>query len=217
MKKCLKCKREYSDGEEKCVFCNLPLETMSEIKKRKWWKNLLILTKCKECGKELSRKATTCSRCGSGNLIKKPGEISTNQGFLIIIVALVLIFSFSSYMVRSNDKRVLGDVKSKQRTFAEKFSILDNERHTPEEFQSIINTLISYTDSSEKEVTASIYLALNKLEKEIPHISVYKVANGIKETTGLFRQEDMKKGLNGKQSLKNMTAFYITMEQMQGR
>lgn len=54
-------------------------------------------------------------------------------------------------------------------------------------------------------------MAFDKLEEEIPTISLYEVATGIKEITESFRNQDLKRGISGKQDLKNMTALYIAM------
>ena len=54
----------------------------------------MALTKCRECGHKISKKAKTCPNCGGP--VKKPGQISSGWGCLIIIAviaALVVIYN----------------------------------------------------------------------------------------------------------------------------
>jgi hypothetical protein len=103
---------------------------------------------------------------------------------------------------------------SVESNYAGPLSMDDGWKHSKEEFQTIIDNLRYYTDAPEKQVAALIYTAFNKLKGEISGISIYDVATGIKNVTEQFRNNDIKKGLGGKQSLQKMTAFYMTMKEI---
>jgi len=60
----------------------------------------MALTTCKECGKEVAKKAKTCPHCGT----EKPGQggtqVSAGMGCLVIVVATGLI---SALLITSGD------------------------------------------------------------------------------------------------------------------
>lgn len=98
-------------------------------------------------------------------------------------------------------------------TFAEQFSIIDGKRNSPEEYQIIINKICSYTSSTEEDIAGFVFHAFTVLEKKVRGISLYEVLSGVRDLAEIFRKEDLKKGLNGKQDLKSIVALYITLRQ----
>jgi len=98
-------------------------------------------------------------------------------------------------------------------SLAGRLALLDTTRHDEGAFQSIIDTLGTYTTAGETEIVAMITVAFGKLRNDVDGLSIYDVASGIRDITEVVLAAGRRHGLSEREDLAYMTAIYIVLKQ----
>jgi predicted RNA-binding Zn-ribbon protein involved in translation (DUF1610 family) len=103
MKECPKCNFMNTDDSEECQKCGIIFKKFVASQKKEIAKKPSLLMKCKVCGKEISKNATSCPHCGEP--ITDAGQKRKNeqdqenkkqqQGTIaLILFAIIVMFFF---------------------------------------------------------------------------------------------------------------------------